>query len=86
MEAIKKIVTADPAVDHVGKLMTMQLGPEQVLLNLEVEFHPQGSIDALEQTIERITRKIQQQSPAVKQVYLEATSLHAPQAAQKKAS
>lgn len=86
VEAIKKIVMADPAVDHVGKLMTMQLGPEQVLLNLEVEFHPQGSIDVLEQTIERITRKIQQQNPAVKHVYLEATSLHQQAAVQKRVS
>jgi cation diffusion facilitator family transporter len=86
VEAIKKLVAADPAVEHVGNLMTMQLGPEQVLLNLEVEFYPQGSIEALEQTIERITREIQRKEPTVKQVYLEATSLHAPPAARKKAS
>jgi cation diffusion facilitator family transporter len=83
VEEIRTLVTADPAVERVGKLMTMQLGPEQVLLNLEVEFYPQGSIDALEETIERITRKIRQQNSTVKQVYLEAAALHAP-AAQKR--
>lgn len=86
IEAIKKLVAADPAVDRVGNLMTMQLGPEQVLLNLEVEFHSQGSIEALEETIERITRAIQKQEPTVKQVYLEATALHAPPTTRKKAS
>lgn len=84
VDAIKRLVKADSSVERVGKLLTMQLGPEQVLLNLEVEFHPQGSIDALEQTIDRITRNIQKQHPMVKQVYLEANSLDPKQ--QKKAS
>ena len=51
-----------------------------------IEFHSQGSIDALEQTIDRITRKIQQQNPVTKQVYLEATARHASPVPQKKAS
>ncbi len=29
---VKKIITADPSVDKVGDLLTMQLGPNQVLL------------------------------------------------------
>ena len=84
VDSVKKLVRADSAVERVGKLLTMQLGPEQVLLNLEVEFHPQGSIDALEGTIDRITRNIQKAHPMVKQVYLEANSLDPKQ--QKKAS
>lgn len=84
VEAIRKLVSADPAVDRVGQLLTMQLGPENVLLNLEVEFHPQGSIEALEQTIDRITRKIQDGHPSVKHVYLEAASLKSPSAAQQR--
>ena len=86
IEKIKKLVADDSAVDHVGQLQTMQLGPEQVLLNLEVEFHSQGSIEALEQTIDRITRKIQKEHPMVKQVYLEATALHSDAKEHKKAS
>lgn len=84
VESIKRLVSTDSAVEKVGQLLTMQLGPEQVLLNLELEFYPQGSIDALEQTIDRITRKIQKAHPIVKQVYLEANSLEPKQ--QKKAS
>jgi len=84
VEAIRKLVSVDPAVDRVGQLLTMQLGPENVLLNLEVEFHPQGSIEALEETIDRITRQIQEAHPAVKHVYLEAASLKSPSAAQQR--
>jgi cation diffusion facilitator family transporter len=85
IESIRRLLSADPAVDRLGPLLTMQLGPEQVLLNLEVEFYPSGSIEALEQTIDRITRKIQDAHPTVKQVYLEANSLD-PKLRQKKAS
>ncbi len=83
---IRRLVTLDPAVERVGQLLTMQLGPDQVLLNLEIEFYPQGSIDGLEQTIDRITRKIQESHPVVKQVYLEANSLDPKQHPQTKAS
>jgi cation diffusion facilitator family transporter len=85
VESVKTLVGTDPAVERVGRLLTMQLGPEQVLLNLDVEFHPQGSIEALEETIERVTRKIQASHPEVKQVYLEANSLE-PKQQKKKAS
>jgi cation diffusion facilitator family transporter len=84
VEAIKKLVSADPAVERVGQLLTMQLGPENVLLNLEIEFYAQGSIDALEQTIDRITRRIQEAHPTVKHVYLEAASLKSTASAQPK--
>lgn len=85
IDSVKRLVSADSAVERVGPLLTMQLGPEQVLLNLDVEFYPPGSIEALEQTIERITRKIQHAHPMIKQVYLEANSLD-PKARQKKVS
>jgi cation diffusion facilitator family transporter len=85
VEAIKKLVTSDPAVERLGKLLTMQLGPEEVLLNLEVDFRTQGSIEALELTIDRLTRQIQKAYPMVKQVYLEAASLQSTPT-QKKAS
>jgi cation diffusion facilitator family transporter len=86
VDSLKQLVRNDPAVERVGQLLTMQLGPEQVLLNLELEFYSQGSIEALEETIDRITRKIQQAHPEVKQVYLEANSLDSNQSQRKKAS
>ncbi len=85
IDSIRRLISADPDVERVGQLLTMQLGPEQVLLNLDVEFYPQGSIEALEQTIDRITGKVQKAHPIVKQVYLEANSLD-PKARRKKAS
>jgi divalent metal cation (Fe/Co/Zn/Cd) transporter len=71
---MRHVVTGDPAVDRVGKLLTMQIGHSEELLNIEIEFHPQGSIDELDRTIDRIERRIRDQNRSVQQVFLEAAS------------
>ena len=75
VQRIKDRLINDPDVEHVGKLLTMQLGPNEILVNAEIDFHPQGSLEALEETIERIEREVRQENPAVRHLYLEATSL-----------
>lgn len=75
IQQMKQRLKNDPAVEHVGDLLTMQLGPTQVLLNVEVQFKPQGSLEELETTIDRIEREIQQENPSVRHVFLEAASL-----------
>jgi cation diffusion facilitator family transporter len=39
LEVIRAIVTTDPAVEHVGRLLTVYLGPEDVMLAIEIRFH-----------------------------------------------
>lgn len=76
VEQIRRIVEQDPGVKKVGQLLTMQLGPREILVNVEIQLEPQGSLDRLEQTIDRIERNIRSKNHAVRQVFLEATSLH----------
>ena len=35
---VREIITADPAVEKVGELLTMKLGPNQVLLTVNIQF------------------------------------------------
>ena len=35
---LKSLIESDPAVEQVGDLLTMHLGPEQVLLNVDIKF------------------------------------------------
>jgi hypothetical protein len=50
---IRQIVEQDPEVKEVGQLLTMHLGPRNILVNIEIQFKPQGSLHRLEQTIKR---------------------------------
>jgi len=72
---LKQIICADPSVEDVGDLLTMQLGPEQVLLNVDIRFKPGLSVRELEAAIDRIESQIHAQQPMVERIFIEADSL-----------
>ena len=72
---LRKILTADPAVERVGHLLTMRLGPDSVLLTAAVRFQRRLSLDEVEQAIERLERAIKVPYPAILHLYLESGAL-----------
>lgn len=72
---IEKIIRADASVEDVGRLLTMQLGPDQVLLAADVKFKPRPDVQQLELIIDRIEDRIRQQEPSVVSVFIEPDSL-----------
>lgn len=75
VEEIRKVIQADPEVSRVGKLLTMQLAPEEVLLLVEIEFADKLSSDGLERATKRIEGSIREKHSSVKRIFLEADSL-----------
>ena len=80
------IITADPAVDKVGDLLTMQLGPEQVLLNVNIRFRANLNLQQLESAIDRIESRIRKEQPSVQRIFIEAESLTPKQKSSEKAA
>jgi cation diffusion facilitator family transporter len=72
---LRKILSADPAVESVGHLLTMRLGPDSVLLTAAVRFQRRLSLDEVEQAIERLERAIKVPYPAILHLYLESGAL-----------
>jgi cation diffusion facilitator family transporter len=83
IERVRRIIQAEPLVEGVGDLLTMQLGPDQVLLNVDIKFRRGLDVPQLESTIDRIEDRIRRKEPAIKRIYIEADSLKCtrPQAA-----
>ena len=75
VDAIRQAVSSDPGVTGVGQVLTMQLGPAAVLVNIDVKFKAQGSLEALEDAIQRIESRIRSVDPSIQHVFLEASSL-----------
>ncbi len=67
--AIRSTVLAFPEVDGVGRLMTMQLGPEEVLVNIEVDLAREAGPP--EQLIDRVESAIREVIPAAKNIFVE---------------
>lgn len=72
---IRRIIDADPAVERSGTPLTMHFGPDNVLLNLSIEFRNGLHTDQLEEAIARIEANIRKAHPDVKRIFLEAAAL-----------
>ncbi len=69
--AIRAAVLADVEVESIGKLLTMQLGPDEVLVNLEVEFDDGLSADTVEMAIDRIEAAVKIAVPTAGPIFIE---------------
>ena len=72
---LQKIITSDPAVERVGDLLTMQLGPQQALLTVSVRFRRNLDTQQLESAIARIKNRIREHEPTIDRVFIEASPL-----------
>jgi cation diffusion facilitator family transporter len=75
VEKIKRAVLGDSMVQSVGELLTMQLGPHEVLVNIEVNFRPGLTVAQLDEALDRVEASIRAAETDVTRVFLEAGSL-----------
>ena len=75
MKSLCAIIAGDPAVQSVGKTLTMQLGPDDVLLVADVAFRSDLGTRELEQAVDRIEESVQRKHPAIRRLYFEAEGL-----------
>lgn len=72
---IRQLAVADPAVVRASSPLTMHLGPDQVLLNLNLQFRGELSVNEVAEAIERIERAVRGEFPEVKRIFVEAQAL-----------
>ncbi len=75
VRGIQEIGMQDEAVAEVAPPLTMYLAPREVLLTLEVDFKNNLSAEEVEQAIDRLEKRIREQYPQVKRIFIEAESL-----------
>jgi len=72
---IREIIQRDPAVERVGDLLTMHLGPDEVLLNADISFRSSLDVRELESAIDRLEKAIREQEPNIARIFIEAEAL-----------
>jgi cation diffusion facilitator family transporter len=75
--SIKKIINDDPAVENVIKVLTLHFGPQEILLNLEINFVDDLETDELEIAVERLESSIRTQHSEIQTIFIEAKSISA---------
>jgi cation diffusion facilitator family transporter len=74
-QGLRSLIASDAAVQSVGKLATMYLGPQDVMLAVEIHFHADNSLEGTRHAIGRITRQIREKYPRIRHVFLDASSI-----------
>jgi cation diffusion facilitator family transporter len=72
---VREIALADPSVTGLGVVLTMHLGPDDVLLNIEVQFTPGLPAEDIHTAVHRIEARITDVYPEVSRIFIEVESL-----------
>ncbi len=78
VHAACRIARMDAAVASARTPLTMQLGPDQVLLNMELRFRPGLTGEAVVAAVARIEKRIRTSHPSVRHIFIEAGGIGAP--------
>jgi divalent metal cation (Fe/Co/Zn/Cd) transporter len=71
------IAERDPEVRRARPPLTMQLAPERVLVNMDIEFRPELSTAGLIGAIDRIEATVRERHPSVERIFLEVEAIRA---------
>ena len=80
---MRELIAAEDAVDAVGEVRTMYLGPDDLLVNLDVAFRQGMPAEEIHTAVGRIEDALKGAYPQVGRVYIEVDSLKDVRAAMK---
>jgi divalent metal cation (Fe/Co/Zn/Cd) transporter len=69
-DAIRRIAAEDPGIAGVNGVLTVQMGPDQVLAALSAEFHDGLGTEAIEDCVTRIEARIKTAHPEVRALFV----------------
>lgn len=72
VEGIRKLAADYNSIDTVNEVLTMHMGPKFILVNLSIDFIDKRDVSMIEHDISKLTKKIKEQYPLVKRVFMEA--------------
>ncbi len=75
IQTIYDIVDADPAVTKLNRPLTMQMGPDELLLALDVKFKNELNSGDITKAVQRLEKNIRKKLPDVKKIFIEASNL-----------
>lgn len=69
---INAFVNADPRVDRINDILTMHLGPQDILVTVSLDFSESASATDVEMAVSELEIQMKQKHSAIKRVFIEA--------------
>ncbi len=86
IKGVRRIVDAQKEVMRTNEVLTMHLGPSDVLVNVSVDFHDKLSSTDIERAVSDMENRIKSLHPEVSRLFIEAQSWHAHRVAARRQS
>lgn len=75
LEEIQQMVEADEAVARCGRILTLYMGPSELVVTIDAGFKPTKSAGEILSAVDRIEDRIRTRFPQATRVFIEAESL-----------
>lgn len=86
LRAVGAIVEANPHVKKCGRILSLYMGPHDLLMTIDVTFEDSASRDVIDQSIDEMERAIVSAFPQTTRIFIEPENLAATKAAAKRAN
>jgi divalent metal cation (Fe/Co/Zn/Cd) transporter len=77
-QAIEEAVRSVPEVEGIRELLTMHVGPDEILVNLDVCFRDGLDTDGVEEAIVQVENAIREKVPNADKIFIEPTQPSGP--------
>ena len=75
VKSVRQVAEADDAVEEVLRLLSMHLGPDDVLVNLDLRFRSELGAGEIATAVTRLEKRIKAEHPRVRYLFMEVASL-----------
>ena len=73
---VREVLSRCGLVEGVGDVLTMQLGPDNILVAVNLDFKDELPVGDLEKLIDRLEKSIREALPQAKEIFIEADSMN----------
>ena len=75
---VRELVAEEADVTDVCRMLTMHVGPEEVVVNLDLRFREELDAEGIAAAVDRLERSIKQTYPRIRYLFMETAALTAP--------
>lgn len=74
IRGIRKLLHEEQSIERINEVLSMHMGPDDVLVAISADFRDEITAGRVEQTVERLEHAIRERYPEVKRIFIEAES------------